>query len=231
MKSLKAVNQILKMSSLEIAELTGKQHKHVLDDIRKMLNELGLAAADFSATAKYTKNMGASGTREIFNLPKRETLILIGGYNVALRAAIIDRWQELENEVAALKAQKAIREQERQALKVEYKPMTDAIQIMLEEQQKEIHSHHFSNEADMINRIILGCPAKKYRLEQGIGENESLRDYLTALEMKCFLELQRANTVYIMDGLEYQERKEKLTSTFNKRWREKLINEHYALTA
>ena len=74
-------------------------------------------------------------------------------------------------------------------------------------------------------------PCEEISFRARLGENESLRDYLTVLEMKCFLELQRANTVYIMDGLEYQERKEKLTSTFNKRWREKLINEHYALTA
>lgn len=231
MKSLKAVNQIITMSSLEIAELTGKQHKHVLEDIRKMLNELELAAADFTATAKYTKNMGATGTREIFNLPKRETLILIGGYNVALRAAIIDRWQELENEVAALKAQKAAVAQQRQALKVEYRPMTDAIHNAVLARQKEPMPHHYSNEADMINRIILGCPAKKYRLEQGIGENESLRDYLTPLEIKCFLELQRANTVYITDELEYEERKEKLIAAYNKRWRESLINEHMMLEA
>ena len=68
-----------------------------------MLNELDINAAGFSATFKAGKN----NTYECFKLPKRETLILIGGYNVALRAAIIDRWQELENEVAALKAQKA----------------------------------------------------------------------------------------------------------------------------
>ena len=86
------------MSSLEIAELTGKEHKNVVADLRKMLNELDLTAAEFSASVKYTGNNNAQLTREIFNLPKRECLILVSGYNLKLRAAIIDRWQELENQ-------------------------------------------------------------------------------------------------------------------------------------
>lgn len=82
------------MSSLEIAELTGKQHKHVLTDIRKMLNDLELNSADFSAQYK-----DASGkSNSMFELPKRECLILASGYNVILRAKIIDRWAELEAE-------------------------------------------------------------------------------------------------------------------------------------
>ena len=38
------------MSSLEIAELTGKEHRNVMSDIRKMLDELNIDAAMFSAT-------------------------------------------------------------------------------------------------------------------------------------------------------------------------------------
>ena len=45
----------LTMSSLEIAELTGKEHRNVMADIRKMFEELGQAAADFSATAFYVE--------------------------------------------------------------------------------------------------------------------------------------------------------------------------------
>ena len=81
------------MSSFEIAELTNKRHDNVMVDIRKMLEELKLAAPEFSGTQNY----GNNNTREIFNLPKRECDILISGYEIKYRAAIIDRWQELEN--------------------------------------------------------------------------------------------------------------------------------------
>lgn len=83
------------MSSREIAELCGKRHDHVMTDIRKMLSDLNLNAPDFSGTYKTDKG----NTYECFNLPKRETLILVSGYDIATRAKIIDRWQELENQV------------------------------------------------------------------------------------------------------------------------------------
>jgi phage regulator Rha-like protein len=83
------------MTSREIAELTGKEHKNVLTDIRKMFEELAIDSAGFSAEYK-----DATGrTLPAFTLPKRETYILITGYSVSMRAKIIDRWQELEAKV------------------------------------------------------------------------------------------------------------------------------------
>ena len=96
------VNETKTMSSLEIAELTGKRHDHVMTDIRKMLEELGKTASAFTGAVEYEVNNGAKRTREVFNLPKRETLILVSGYSVSMRAKIIDRWQELENTAARI---------------------------------------------------------------------------------------------------------------------------------
>jgi len=80
------------MTSREVAELTGKQHKDVLYDIRKMLDELGLSSADFSA--QYKDSTGR--TLPCFNLPHRECMILVSGYSIPMRARIIDRWEALE---------------------------------------------------------------------------------------------------------------------------------------
>lgn len=124
------------MSSLEIAELTGKQHAHVLRDIRNMVENINKANASTSGlvgseyhrgdrtqykylseatqeailnfafgknysqyqimTSSYTDAKGES--RMMYNLNKKACLLLASGYDVVLRAKIIDRWEELETE-------------------------------------------------------------------------------------------------------------------------------------
>lgn len=100
-------DNIQTMSSVEIAELCGKQHKHVMRDIKKMLEEINalkFEAVDFTEpkfglsdfSGVYKDSTGRS--LPCYNLPKRECLILVSGYSTALRAKIIDRWQELDKE-------------------------------------------------------------------------------------------------------------------------------------
>ena len=85
-------SNVLTMSSLEIAELTGKRHDHVMVDIVKMLKDLEIHAPDFAGTYKTARG----NEYKCYNLPKDETLCLIAGYNVQVRMRIIKRWQELE---------------------------------------------------------------------------------------------------------------------------------------
>jgi len=81
------------MSSIEIAKLTGKEHPKVTADIRRILDEAGIDASGFTLTQKY----GNNNERIVFNLPYRETQLVISGYSVPHRLVIIDRWQELES--------------------------------------------------------------------------------------------------------------------------------------
>ncbi len=90
---------------------------------------------------------------------------------------------------------------------------------------------NFSNEADLINRIVLGCTASKYRQFHDIPKSDAIRDYLNQAELDCIVSLQRANTVYIEDGIDFQERKEKLTSLYNRKHKEKITNEIHLLNA
>lgn len=83
------------MSSREIAELCEKEHRNVMRDIRSMLVELHGEGGTLKF--EHTHRNPQNGQQyPVFNLPKRETLILVSGYKLDLRAKIIDRWQELE---------------------------------------------------------------------------------------------------------------------------------------
>lgn len=91
-------NQSITMSSREIAELTGKRHDHVMRDIRAMLVDLHGENGLPNFGASYINEQNKE--QPCFNLPKRESLILVSGYNVHMRATIIDRWQALEAQLA-----------------------------------------------------------------------------------------------------------------------------------
>ena len=97
---IQTIGAVRTMSSREIAELTGKEHFHVMRDIRAMLAELQVDESTFGCS--YKDSTGR--LQPAFQLPKRECLILVSGYSLALRARIIDRWQELEAGAAPVPA-------------------------------------------------------------------------------------------------------------------------------
>lgn len=84
------------MTSLEIAELTNKTHANVMRDIRSMFDKLGVSDELKIDFADNINNLGFSVKSKFYNLSRRECEILITGYDVVRRAAVIDRWFELE---------------------------------------------------------------------------------------------------------------------------------------
>lgn len=93
MNMLAKPEAITKMSSREIAELTGKRPDNVLRDIRGMLTKIDPSILRDEEYQEVTDNRGY--TTEIL-LNKNLTLTLITGYDVNMRHKINLRWQELE---------------------------------------------------------------------------------------------------------------------------------------
>lgn len=170
----------LKMSSREIASFTGKRHDHVMRDIEKMFAELSIHAPHFWGTYK-TSNGNEYGC---FNLPKRETLILISGYSAKVRALIIDRWIELEKQVAQVKASRL---DGKEARKLE----TDAIKDLVEYAEasgSKSANMYYANITRMTNSIL--------------GIESGQRDNLTVKQLDQVRIAETMVKMAISDGLE-----------------------------
>lgn len=91
---LQTANSNQKMSSREIAELTGKQHKHVIRDI-EILNDsyenLGLPKVGLTS---YTDNWNRQ--QKEYLLTRMQCFDLMTGYSIELRIKVNRRWEKLE---------------------------------------------------------------------------------------------------------------------------------------
>lgn len=107
------LDQLVSMTSVEIAELTGKEHRNVLRDIRNMAEELN--ALKTEQCSKLSSHIGvtedvylnAQGKQQpLYRLDRKHTFILVAGYSVHLRAKCYDHIQTLERRVLQLEDQK-----------------------------------------------------------------------------------------------------------------------------
>ena len=97
------------MTSLEIAELTGKQHKDVMKAIRNMESSWEKVCGRKFALTSRTIVQPNGGTREVpcYVLTKTETLYIATKFNDEARAKLVLRWEFLERERMAEQQQMA----------------------------------------------------------------------------------------------------------------------------
>lgn len=76
---------------------------------------------------------------------------------------------------------------------------------------KLLHDHprpyHFSNECDMLNRIVLGLTAKQFRLANGIEKGKSIRPYLSDSQIMMLDTLQKVDIGLLVSVPDYEQRK------------------------
>lgn len=114
------------------------------------------------------------------------------------------------------------RQKSRQNAKLEAKFLTDAISY---DKKGEAKFYHYSNEYDLINRVVLGKSAKQYRIHHGLEPNQSIRDTLTKAEIEAIEHMQRLDTGMIELGYSFERRKSELSRVFLTRHNKKLCAE------
>jgi hypothetical protein len=165
--------------------------------ISLILNESGSGNSRFDNLVKTQKGGKHQGTW----LHKELAFEFFGWCSAAFRRAM-HKWVEKRlNEEHQHK-------QNRLALKTEFLPLTNAILHA----HTEIKPYHFSNECDLINRLVTGMTAKKFKQAHGV---DSVRDALTVAESQLMDKLQVHNTSLIELGFNYEARKDLLQNQAN----------------
>ncbi len=86
-------NTNLRMTSLEIAELTEKNHQHVMRDIRDLIEQEAIGLSSFGQSS-YTNEQNKS--QPMYTLDFEASMVLVTGYDAKRRSAVIKRWVALE---------------------------------------------------------------------------------------------------------------------------------------
>lgn len=196
---------IAMVDSLFVAEAFGKKHFHVLRDIARLTESKSGLSENFAA-GNYFLDVykDATGRKLPHYLMTRDGFtMLIMGYTgpkaMHFKELYIQRFNEMEQCIRSLLSARQ-----------EFPMLTDMI-CRLHESPK---SYHFSNECDMLNRIVLGMSAKQFRLANGIEKGQSIRPYLTVQQIHALDRLQHLDYGLLYSCPDFQQRKQMLMTYY-----------------
>ena len=142
-----------RMTSLEIAQLSGKQHKDVLKAIRNMESAWEkVNGRNFAALVDYKDQKGE--LRPCYLLSKTECLYIATKFNDEARAKLVIRWQELEEERLMEMQQPKQKIQEIRLLACDEEVLDEADDILGEELEKLNRESRFCYTPTEIGKVF-----------------------------------------------------------------------------
>ena len=191
-------------SSLQIAEEFQKRHDNVLADIRALDCSAEFYKLNFQEIRR-TVDLGEGRKRKdpMFLMTKDGFIFLVMGYRgkkaAIIKEAYIKRFNDYEQYIKNYILNRD-----------DFAPFTQAIM----DAHGDPKSHHYTNEINMINRIVLGMDAKHFRELHGLGEIQSIRPFLNHAQAKSIRKLQIEDIRLLYRGFPFLERKHALSNMY-----------------
>jgi Rha family phage regulatory protein len=192
--------------SLKVAEYFGREHSKVIHSIEN------IAQAESGVSEEFTQsNFGLSHYKDssgkhnkMYTMTKDGFTILTMGFSgkraMAFKEAYIKEFNRMGDFIRQL-----------DTARLDFHDFAQAIK----DAHDEPRSYHFSNEFDLINRIVLGTSTRKYKKEHGIEAN-SIREFLTPAQLDGVIKLQRFDMGLVITIPEYEERKHILSNYYSR---------------
>lgn len=209
---IKKVNkdEIAVCTSLDIAETFEKEHKHVLEDIRRIGNNI--STAEFSALFCEDSYIASNGKKNPMYIMNRDGFtLLVMGYNgekaMQFKLGYIKQFNAMEKALRGklLEREKGIAV--RQAL-------TKALQQSNENER--MHGHAYSTYTNCIYKALFDKNAKQLRAEYGIDKKMDLRSCLDEEELKAIKSMEMLVSGLIDCGWGYDKIKSFIKQTNTK---------------
>ena len=177
--------EVLTASSRQVADKFEKEHRHVLESIDKMKEQL--STAEFSALFMEGKYVASNGKKNKEYLMTRDGFsLLVMGFTgekvLRWKLDYIKAFNEMEKELKRLYSERQKWEIERQKGILVRHILTDTIKMKVTDSPHK--KFMYPNYTKLIYKTIFGKTVKELQEHYGVKRKESIREYVTADELK-----------------------------------------------
>ena len=189
-------------TTLQVAEEFKKRHDLVLRDVRELDCSQGFRLRSYEESSYRNEQ---NKKQPMYFMTRDGFMFLVMGYRGEKAAAIKELYIQRFNDMESFIKDYVL-------ARDEFLPFTRAIEFAHDEPK----SYHYSNEYDMINRIVLGCTAKQFKALHDIPSNvSSIRPYLSQQQVKAVRALQNEDIPMLYQHVPFQERKTNLAGFYS----------------